>query len=275
MLEVLIDNRETELIKFFKGYKYITIKKLDLGDIIFKWNNDVLCIIERKSITDYAHSVKDGRFREQKMRLMSNYPKNKIIYLIEGCLDLPLAYEIENALPVATLYSSIYNMILRDNLQVYKTTGLDETKRFIKNLICKIDKQKMSFMEGYKQEDYHDANMKMKLGKKKDLNKEDCFMYQLCQVKGVSQAIAKAITTKFKSWKLLYLELEKYDSNDRSENENDFEKIQQIANIVVSVTPPKPLTAEEKASGKKFRKSKIRKVGSNVAGRIYMYMFKY
>ena len=52
--------------------------------------------------------------------------------------------------------------------------------------------QGKSFMKQYTIEDYHDSNMKMKLSKKKELDKPTCFLYQLCQVKGVSQKIAKS-----------------------------------------------------------------------------------
>ena len=51
-------------------------------------------------------------------------------------------------------------------------------------------------MKQYTIEDYHDSNMKMKLLKKKELDKPTCFLYQLCQIKGVSQKIAKVIVSK-------------------------------------------------------------------------------
>ena len=48
----------------------------------------------------------------------------------------------------------------------------------------------------------------MKLSKKKELDKPTCFLYQLCQVKGVSQKIAKVIVSKHPSWISLYKAIE-------------------------------------------------------------------
>jgi ERCC4-type nuclease len=87
-LTLKIDTRERQIKDFFRGLPYVKIQNLPLGDIIFQWDNENILIIERKTIDDLAHSIKDGRFREQKMRLISNYPTSKIMYLIEGNLDL-------------------------------------------------------------------------------------------------------------------------------------------------------------------------------------------
>ena len=64
----------------------ITTERLDIGDIIIKDDNDKeLLIIERKSIKDLMSSIKDGRYKEQSLRLNSSDIHNhNIIYLIEG-----------------------------------------------------------------------------------------------------------------------------------------------------------------------------------------------
>ena len=49
-MNIIIDNREQQLIKLFKEYeKNIIIKNLDIGDIIYKLNDDIIYIIERKT----------------------------------------------------------------------------------------------------------------------------------------------------------------------------------------------------------------------------------
>ena len=85
---------------------------------------------------------------------------------------------------------------------------MNETLRFLKNFVWKMQTQGKSFMKQYTIEDYHDSNMKMKLSKKKELDKPTCFLYQLCQVKGVSQKIAKVIVSKHPSWISLYKAIE-------------------------------------------------------------------
>jgi len=272
MLTIKIDTRETEIKKFFKDAKYAKVEQLPLGDVIFQWNGKDIWIIERKQITDLAHSIKDGRFREQKIRLLSNYKPSQILYLIEGNLDLPLNMEIQTNMPVKTLYSSIYNMMLRDDLKVYKTSGMNETLRFLKNFVWKMQTQGKSFMKQYTIEDYHDSNMKMKLSKKKELDKPTCFLYQLCQVKGVSQKIAKVIIAKHPSWVSLYKTFEN--------QETESEKLNYISNMQVPTNKKTTSTinkstkeATTKKKTKSNTRSNTRKIGKVIGARIYNFMF--
>lgn len=269
MLTIKIDTRETEIKKFFKDATYAKVEKLPLGDVIFQWNGQDIWVIERKEITDLAHSIKDGRFREQKIRLLSNYKPSQILYLIEGNLDLPLNMEIQTNMPVKTLYSSIYNMMLRDDLKVYKTSGMNETLRFLKNFVWKMQTQGKSFMKQYTIEDYHDSNMKMKLSKKKELDKPTCFLYQLCQVKGVSQKLAKVIVSKHSSWISLYKAIE------TQETEKD--KIGYISNMQVPINKTSKASVANKVSKSgttlKKTRSNTRKIGKVIGGRIYNFMF--
>ena len=267
MLTIKIDTRETDIKEFFKDAPYAKIERLPLGDIIFQWNGVDIWIIERKQVTDLAHSIKDGRFREQKMRLLSNYKPSQILYLIEGNLDLPLNEKIQTNMPVKTLYSSIYNMMLRDDLKVYKTTGMNETLRFLKNFVWKMQNQGKSFMKQYTMDDYHNSNMKMKLSKKKELDKPTCFMYQLCQIKGVSLNIAKAIVAKHPSWISLYKTLEAHTT--------EYEKFDYISRIQVPINKTSKASKASKASktSTKKKRSNTRKVGQVIGARIYNFMF--
>ena len=38
---------------------------------------------ERKTTCDLYSSIRDGRYKEQKCRLLNNYDKRKILYIIE------------------------------------------------------------------------------------------------------------------------------------------------------------------------------------------------
>jgi ERCC4-type nuclease len=86
MTELVVDMRENKLILLLKaiGVDFKT-EMLDLGDIVFRTSDgNVLFIIERKTINDLKASICDGRLREQKARLMSNFDRSRIMYLIEG-----------------------------------------------------------------------------------------------------------------------------------------------------------------------------------------------
>ena len=88
LLEILIDNRENKLKEFFDNHVFkdskqtpeITYSNLDIGDIIIKKDGKTLLIFERKSIPDLYSSINDGRYKEQKIRLLNNFPLKCGIY---------------------------------------------------------------------------------------------------------------------------------------------------------------------------------------------------
>ena len=85
-VKLVLDVRENELIKRFKLLKidYIT-EQLDLGDIKVLLDDEIVSIIERKTINDLSASIKDGRYKEQKLRLLNtDIDRTKIVYVIEG-----------------------------------------------------------------------------------------------------------------------------------------------------------------------------------------------
>ena len=60
---------------------------LELGDIEINISNVDFTnkfIFERKTLTDLNASINDGRYKEQKHRLLSSYSNNAITYIIEG-----------------------------------------------------------------------------------------------------------------------------------------------------------------------------------------------
>jgi len=119
-MELIIDNRES-IKDYFKDKNYVTFKNLELGDYVYKYNGEIVLIIERKTVEDYAASIKDGRYREQKQRLLANYDKNKILYLVEGDLTKNNKSFKFNKVNNYTIYSSMINCFLRDTINVFHT----------------------------------------------------------------------------------------------------------------------------------------------------------
>ena len=94
-MSIYIDCRESSIKEkcealllnnsLFTGINIVS-KKLDIADIVIKNNDESECIyIERKTISDLSSSIKDGRYREQSLRLTSlDSHHHNILYLIEG-----------------------------------------------------------------------------------------------------------------------------------------------------------------------------------------------
>jgi len=146
-MELLIDNRESikELIPDPElNTKFVN---LNLGDYLYKLNGEDILIIERKTIEDYANSIKDGRYREQKARLLSNYNKNQIIYLIEGDIMENNNSFRYNKVSKDTIISSMINTMMRDGLNVFRTKNDIETVFILQKIYKKFEKQGKSFLK--------------------------------------------------------------------------------------------------------------------------------
>ena len=128
-MNTVIDNREREIIKYFGDkHSWISYKNLDVGDILI---GDKI-IIERKTLKDLSASIKDGRYKEQKERLVATgIPKHNIIFLIEGDLR---EYEGKYLLPLSTIRSSILHTLIRDGFSVLRTIDIRESIVFIEQL---------------------------------------------------------------------------------------------------------------------------------------------
>ena len=92
-MKIIVDNRETDLIPLLQilitNYKFtdtIEIAQLDIGDIVIQTDEgEELLVLERKSISDLASSIKDGRYAEQSFRLNHHSLHNhNIMYIVEG-----------------------------------------------------------------------------------------------------------------------------------------------------------------------------------------------
>jgi crossover junction endonuclease MUS81 len=144
--------------------------------------SSVYCIIERKSISDLASSIKDGRYREQKERLSQS--NANIIYMIEGNINTLRG----NGICKTTLKSSIINLQLKHKYLVFKTDSESDSFEYLLLLYKKI--QENNGIDFNKSENV--------TFKKKD-SMSSVYINQLTMINGVSKAIALKIAEKYKS----------------------------------------------------------------------------
>lgn len=207
-MDLIIDNREKDLINLCnKNNLSFSKSNLHIGDIIFSENNSEFIIIERKTISDLLSSIKDGRYREQKLRLLQKSHQGvDVYYLIEGT--------IINSSKSDIIYSCIINTIIRDNLKIIFSRNIEETY----NYLLKLSKKCVEFRDVLvknisKQPSEQQSNTDyievIKTEKKKNMNKENCYMAMLKQIPGVSSNIAKMIYKEHDSINILIKNYEK------------------------------------------------------------------
>jgi ERCC4-type nuclease len=132
---------------------------LKLGDIAFfnvdKDDNEIgdeLMLFERKSLTDLASSIKDGRYAEQSFRLdgCEAIPNHNIVYLIEG--DLSKFKENKyNRVTKKTLLSSMFSILYYKGFSVVRTMNVLETCDLISSWADKFEREREKTSDTKKQ----------------------------------------------------------------------------------------------------------------------------
>lgn len=171
-----VDYREHQLIERLKaeGVTFET-KNLPLGDIMIE-RNGVTAIVERKRTDDFAVSITDGRWREQKARLAASGAI--VIYLIEGSL-----YDQNKSAQV--LSSAIWNTMLRDKMWVIQTRGIEDTSLHLQQLEKKVGRD----IQGH-------SGMKSLLSKRKR-KCDNAFQLMLMALPSISERIAETLVTRY------------------------------------------------------------------------------
>jgi ERCC4-type nuclease len=269
---LILDNRETKLIELIKTINIpipYTVESLPIGDIIIRTTNTINItsnydnrntylyeiILERKCMTDMISSIKDGRYKEQKIRLLAelnkigienNNRRVKISYLLEGTnndLRLPQDKNI--------LIGSIISSIFRDNIPILRTTSLQDTLDLLIRLHERLQKDYLDFFPTSRiqnttteQSESNTSNtsnisntgntgnnsylQSIKKNKKDNITPQLWNQLCLCNIPGISNAIAIKITEKYPSLKKLI------DAYENCIDINQKEKL--LADIIVSET---------------------------------------
>lgn len=142
---ITLDTRETKLIELFRQAAIpFETANLPIGDIILKHTVDIKqaptdnvlttqqityeFIIERKCTHDMVASIKDGRYKEQKIRLLAesnNTTRNRhiiIAYIIEGTPT-----ELRSPADKTILLGSLISSTFRDRIAILQTYSLQDT----------------------------------------------------------------------------------------------------------------------------------------------------
>lgn len=201
-----IDYRERDIIELIKDKKEVNqiVCNLIIGDFIIKnQDNEILYAIERKSVKDLCASIIDGRFREQKDRLLQSIQDPaKIIYIIEGKKDT------SQGITKNTINSSILNLIFKHQYKVIFSESKQDTVDIILSLCKKIINNELVMSINTLQP--------LKFIKKSKSLNDNIFINMLSAIPGVSINIAIKIKEKYNNMHYLINEYNNCDSKDYS-----------------------------------------------------------
>ena len=129
-----LDTRESELITLLHD---VTVKALPVGDIWVGVKEDGAMaeggiVIERKSIRDLEASILDGRYREQRGRILVFCEQNKTqpLYILEGSLS-----SSTGRLQKSALMKFIQRLVLHYQIPVIQTASIHETAELLQTMM--------------------------------------------------------------------------------------------------------------------------------------------
>ena len=131
--DVTIDARERSLIQIFgeKGAEGHIVESLSLGDVQCIYAADGTgWLLERKTASDFEASMRDGRYFEQRSRLL-NEKGFRAVFVIEG--------DMRKLKMHAHMLSAMAGVERSDRAQIYRTWDIRETFDLIGVLIGKLE----------------------------------------------------------------------------------------------------------------------------------------
>ena len=185
-IKIDIDYREKGLIECLRHFNDVSacidVISLDVGDVRITHDDEVIAIIERKTSHDLVSSIKDGRYHEQKRRLLDHYNNNRVYYLVEinDCFHPHTSEMIRGA---------IVNTMVRDNIKVVMVQSLQNSALFIKDIVSRVIKNPQKYIDNQQI-----STKPNNVHTKKTYITQDMFLIDvLSHIPGISTNIARVI----------------------------------------------------------------------------------
>ena len=211
-IELTIDNRERGLIATLTPMietaklPAAEVRALDIGDIQFIRDGELYIVIERKTYADFVSSMSDGRYREQKARLMSEREKAaaagrslRLFYLFEGQLTPTLSktYPAGRASFTETsIISAMSRAAIKDAFYIMQLPSADATAKWIHGLYEKLSESPDEFEGGAAAVEAAGGYASLTAARKKDnVTPEVAYRAMLSTIPGVSAKASDAIAS--------------------------------------------------------------------------------
>jgi ERCC4-type nuclease len=185
-MHVWVDTRERNFIDVLRRHVdanmcSIDSKQLDCGDILIEKEGEMVFLVERKTIPDLEQSISDGRYHEQKLRMLQNVERHRLVYLIEG-----------NDARSSRVAAAIFNTHYLDDIKVEFSENAEGSCAFLAAMVSRI----AAMASPVRIPRPHDDDQYFKsinARKQKNVTPEMCYLLQLSQLPQVSISIAKSI----------------------------------------------------------------------------------
>ncbi len=226
---IRVDTRETELLSLFQmnlvGPTHtLQSEALPVGDAILSsadGETDYI-VFERKSLADLAASIRDGRYKEQSLRLQAfpNVSNHNVVYIIEG--DFARYNDRFSKIGKGALQSAMCSLNYYKGFSVVRTMSIMETYDIIHSYANKLAASPAPYGHYHY---HHDVGgpaqseedsqggvrgtvgycsvLKVKQVKCENITPQNIGEIMLCNIPGVSSKTAAVIMKKYPTMRAL------------------------------------------------------------------------
>jgi ERCC4-type nuclease len=193
-MSIILDNRERDLMRLLSGVTE-AVRPLDVGDahICLSGGEHLVVIVERKAVADLESSLTDGRYREQRTRLLALCAESgaKPLYVIEGPLD-----RLGARRTVQELWKILNRLTMRYGISIMQTDDTVQTAEYLKTLAEQVAADGQCFNLAADGPKSYNAYVKVsKRGCKEDPRNFSTAVLMQCP--GVSAAGAEALVNHY------------------------------------------------------------------------------
>ena len=139
--KLIADTRERNVLRHDVEFKDITVevRQITVGDYVVTTETRAIAVIERKSLDDFAASLKDGRHsNKEKLKAFRAATGCRIIYIIEGP-EFPAMNEIYGGIPYRHIQSSIFHLVVRDNVTILRSKDTLGTAKLLAEFMISME----------------------------------------------------------------------------------------------------------------------------------------
>jgi ERCC4-type nuclease len=228
---IRVDMREADLLSLFQiNLKMVPDSKhthslqseaLPVGDVILSSSDGATdyIVFERKSLADLAASIRDGRYKEQSLRLQAfpNVPNHNVVYIVEG--DFARYSERFSKIGKGALQSAMCSLNYYKGFSVVRTMSVVETHELIQSYANKLAASPAPYGHYHC---HHDVGvpaqdeeggvvgtvgycsvLKVKQVKSENITPQNIGEIMLCNIPGVSSKTAAAIVKQYPTMRTL------------------------------------------------------------------------
>ncbi len=219
---IRVDMRESELFGLFQmnlvGPTHtLRSEALPVGDVILSsadGETDYI-VFERKSLADLAASIRDGRYKEQSLRLQAfpNVPHHNVVYIIEG--DFARYNERFSKIGKGALQSAMCSLNYYKGFSVVRTMSVLETYELVHSYADKLSggnkcpphplktPNEEGGVGGTCSPPPYCSVLKVKQVKCENITPQNIAEIMLCNIPSVSSKTAAAIVKKYPTMRAL------------------------------------------------------------------------